>query len=360
MPNHKIEHTMKTISDELFGQFLNGDASAEDTMLVLEAMKENPELQERYISVKRYDAIMEAENRDELPLERKAAEAEDSLCTVMCEKFILENKLKKYQDRTLLSEVREDQAILKGAEEARRNKGTSIYNVGRILESYRLSVTRQFDCSVDHLRTCIKNEEAVIVVVNEEILENKESDNIPNHAVCILSVSDNEMELFNPATGNSSDRYPLDIFNKAWGTSNNFAACANYRELKEYNPAPVDLSGIELGEDLDDLTEALAEHAHDIWARQRLDQGWKYGEVRSDEEKTNPDLVPYSDLSEQEKEYDRQTSMQTLKLLKRLGYDITHNSEDDCHCPECDRKITLDMSYCPSCGRYLQLKDFVK
>lgn len=351
---------MKNISDELFEKFLIGETSPEDTMLVLEAMKDNPELQEKYISVKRYDAIMEAENRDELPLEKKAAAAEDNLCTVMCEKYILANKLKNYEGRTLLSEVREDQAILKGAEEAKRNQGTSIYNVGRILEAYRLSVTRHFDCDIDFLKNALLKDEAVIVVVNEEILEKKASDNVPNHAVCVLSVSEDVIELFNPATGNSSNKYNLNSFVEAWNTSHNYSACANYRELKEYNPVPVDLDGIELGEDLEDLTEALAEHAHDIWARQRLDQGWKYGKERNDKNLEHPDLVPYSDLSEQEKDYDRQTSMQTLKLLKRLGYEITHNSEDDCHCPECGKKITLDMSYCPSCGRYLQLKDFVK
>lgn len=351
---------MKYISEELFESFLMGETSAEDTMLVLEAIKENPELQEQYISVKRYDAIMEAETRDDLPLEKKAAAAEDNLCTVMCEKYILANKLGNYEGRTILSDVKEDQAILKGAEEARLNQGTSIYNVGRILEAYRLSVTRHLECDADFLKSSLNKEEAVIVVVNEEILEKKNTDDAPNHAICVLGIGEDRVLTYNPATGNNTDEYDLALFFKAWKTSHNFAACANYRELKEYNPIPVNLDSIDLGDDLEELTEALAEHSHDIWARQRLDQGWRYGAKRDDEKLEHPDLVPYSDLSEQEKDYDRNTSMQTLKLLKRLGYEIIHNSEDDCHCPDCGKKITLEMSYCPYCGRFLQLQDFMK
>lgn len=351
---------MKTISDELFEKFLWDETNPEETMAVLEAIRENPELKEKYISTKRFDAIMEAEDREDLPLEKKAAKSEDNLCAIMCERNVLNRMLPNYGGRTLLSDVKEEQVFLRGAEEAMENKGVAMYNVGRILEAYGLSVTRHFDMDIRDISSALARKESVIAVLDEETLCGKESDGVPDHAVCVLSVNDVIVTLYNPSTGNVSDTYPTEIFRSAWSTSNFFAVCADYPGKKAYNPKPVNLDGIELENDLEDLTEALAEHAHDIWARQRLDQGWTYGEKRDDENKKHPDLVPYSDLSEQEKDYDRNTSMQTLKLLKRLGYDITHNSENDCHCPDCGRKITLDMSYCPQCGRFIQLGDFSK
>jgi len=349
---------MKNLSDDLFEKFLWDETNPEETIAVLNAIKEDPELRDRYISTKRFEAIMEAEDRDDLPLEKRAAKSEDHLCDIMCERNVLNRMLPMYRDRTLLSDVREEQIFLKGVADAKENDGVALYNVGRILEAYGLSMTRHFDCDVLFLSKCLARGESVIVVLNEECLNGHNESRVPNHAVCILSVNDVNVTLYNPSTGNSSDVYQIESFRLSWMASNNYAVCADYPGKKAYNPGTVNLDGIELGSDLDELTEALAEHAHDIWARQRMDEGWCWGEKRDDEKKTNPDLVPYCDLTEQEKEYDRNTSMMTLKLLKRLGYDITHNSENDSHCPECGRKITMDMSYCPKCGRYLQLEDF--
>lgn len=89
-----------------------------------------------------------------------------------------------------------------------------------------------------------------------------------------------------------------------------------------YNPSPLDTSAIELTEDLLALTERLAENTHDVWAAQRLAQGWTYGSKRDDALKHHPGLVPYADLSEQEKDYDRNTALQTLKMILALGYQV--------------------------------------
>lgn len=89
-----------------------------------------------------------------------------------------------------------------------------------------------------------------------------------------------------------------------------------------YRPVPVDTTGVSLSEDLLALTEQLAEHAHDLWAQRRVSEGWTYGQTRNDAAKTHPSLVPYADLSEQEKEYDRSTAMGTLKAIVALGYRI--------------------------------------
>ena len=90
----------------------------------------------------------------------------------------------------------------------------------------------------------------------------------------------------------------------------------------DYNPKPIDTSGIELPRSLEELTEKLAENSHDLWARERLANGWTYGAERDDNKKTHPDLVPYEDLPDSEKDYDRITAMETLKAIMALGYKI--------------------------------------
>jgi len=89
-----------------------------------------------------------------------------------------------------------------------------------------------------------------------------------------------------------------------------------------YTPEPIDTAGIELGPDLSELVERLAENNHDHWALQRLKEGWQYGPERDDKAKTHPDLKPYKELPDSEKEYDRISVVKTLKGIIALGYSI--------------------------------------
>ena len=91
---------------------------------------------------------------------------------------------------------------------------------------------------------------------------------------------------------------------------------------KTYEPKPMDTTGIELSPDLLALTEKIAENVHDVWAKGRIAGGWTYGEKRDDNLKQTPCLVPYGDLPESEKEYDRNSALDTLKLVVALGYKI--------------------------------------
>jgi class 3 adenylate cyclase/tetratricopeptide (TPR) repeat protein len=81
-----------------------------------------------------------------------------------------------------------------------------------------------------------------------------------------------------------------------------------------------------MSSELLDLVERLAENTHDVWARQRLLDGWKYGPRRNDELREHPGLVAYSELAESEKEYDRKTVMETVKTLLALGFEIVSPS----------------------------------
>ena len=91
----------------------------------------------------------------------------------------------------------------------------------------------------------------------------------------------------------------------------------------KYMPKPVDTCDIELPAELADLIEALAENVHEQWALGRIKDGWQYGPERNDTAKLHPCLVPYSELPESEKEYDRHTAVATLKLIQKLGFNIS-------------------------------------
>jgi ryanodine receptor 2 len=89
-----------------------------------------------------------------------------------------------------------------------------------------------------------------------------------------------------------------------------------------YNPKPIDTSDITLPEEMMALAEQLAKNVHDVWAQTRMNQGWTYGEQRDDILKKHPDLIPYEELPDGEKEYDRNTSQETLKTILKLGFKI--------------------------------------
>ena len=91
---------------------------------------------------------------------------------------------------------------------------------------------------------------------------------------------------------------------------------------KKYIPQPIDTTGVKLPAELEQLVEKMSKNVHEVWSETRIQQGWTYGEQRNDELKTHPCLVPYEDLPEEEKEYDRNTSIGTLKLIMKLGFKI--------------------------------------
>lgn len=94
-------------------------------------------------------------------------------------------------------------------------------------------------------------------------------------------------------------------------------------KTKTYTPQPIDTTGVELPEEIKGLVEQLSKNVHEVWSETRMSQGWIYGEQRNDELKTHPCLISYEELPEEEKEYDRNTSISTLKLILKLGFKIT-------------------------------------
>ena len=98
----------------------------------------------------------------------------------------------------------------------------------------------------------------------------------------------------------------------------------------KYIPQPIDTTDVKLPEELEQLVEQMSKNVHEVWAEARIKQGWTYGEQRNDELKTHPCLVPYEELPEEEKEYDRNTSIGTLKLIMKLGFKIVSRDRSFC------------------------------
>ena len=141
--------------------------------------------------------------------------------------------------------------------------------------------------------------------------------------------------------------------------------------MSTYNPKPIDLSDVVLDEDLSELREAIAENAHEIWAVERQSKGWTWGPKRDDEKKHNPCMVPYSDLPDSEKLYDREMAMQTIKLLKKLGYDLVKREDTELYrllferirfaqkghsCHNCGHPASFGQTFCEACGHELEIK----
>lgn len=90
----------------------------------------------------------------------------------------------------------------------------------------------------------------------------------------------------------------------------------------KYTPSPLDTSSERLPEELYPLTEQIAKQVHEVWARNRILQGWTYGPVRDDKLKQHPCLIPYESLTEDEKHFDRQTAFETLRFIRHMGFDV--------------------------------------
>ena len=95
-----------------------------------------------------------------------------------------------------------------------------------------------------------------------------------------------------------------------------------------YDPKPIDTSKIDLPAPLMEIAELLARNAHEIWAEQRFLDGWRWCATRNDDKREHPMLVPYEELPESEKEYDRRAAQLTLKAVVALGFTIVGPRRD--------------------------------
>lgn len=93
-------------------------------------------------------------------------------------------------------------------------------------------------------------------------------------------------------------------------------------DKNNYIPQPIDTKDVKLPDELILLAEEIAKNVHEVWAEGRMKDGWRYGEKRNDVGKLHPCLMPYEELTEKEREFDRNTSQETLKMIIKLGFKI--------------------------------------
>lgn len=370
------ESVNNPISAELLAAYLDGNATASESQEILDALSTDAELRELlHISqAVDEDLGMLPKECELIPMTAMAATCnEENYCCLECEKFILRQLGLDFDEQQLLTN-----AIRNGWQKV---QGTALHNVGRHLENHGLIVNRQYKSTIDDIAHALEAGDGVIVAVDGGELygngayEAKEDvliGQIPDHTVVVLAldVANMTITLYDPNSSNAEDTYPIEQFRDAWNDSKNYLVTINHKDMKTYNPKPIDLSDVELTEDLNELREAIAENAHDVWAVERQAQGWTYGDQRDDNKKETPCMVPYSQLPDSEKTFDRDMAMNTLKLVRKLGYDLIkreetelykvlkqriQDSDEEFRCRRCANVIYKHQIFCDNCGLDLKM-----
>lgn len=314
-----MSENKRMISDELLAAFLDGNTSAAETLSVLQAAEHDEELKAVISIAQEVDADL-SHDVSPLPMTAVAArQREGYLCDIECEEFVLHQLGIEVTHKSLLDEAYRNCWL--------KEQGMPLYNIGRLLEKNNLSVSRRYDATLSDVAALLNQGNQLIAVVDNTLLASEEQKYgalQPNHAVviCSLLAETAQIVLFNPYTDEELTTYSTAAFAEAWNRSNHYLVVANTTDRFVYDPSPIGLDDVELSAELTELREAIAENAHEIWAKARTDQGWTYGPERNDKKKQTPDMVPYCNLPESEKLYDREMAMQTLKLVKKLGFDI--------------------------------------
>ena len=355
------------ITDEQLAAFLEGNVSVEEMDKVLRAMCDSPELQSVMSISERVDEDLEegALHYSVLPVSRMAAKSEGHLCDLQCEEWVL-RKRGIHADIDHLSKQAMENRWL-------RDKGTPLHHMGRLLEGCGLTVSRRYDASIADLETLLERRADVIVVVDNAVLHGGEREADDFHAVAVVSVGEDVVHVYDPATGVPEEEHSSGHFSEAWRGSSNYMVVVAAPE-DDYVPSPVDVENVVIPDDLLDLRESIAENTHDVWARARMSEGWAYGLERDDKHKLHPDLVPYSRLTEGEKEYDRIMADNTIKLVRKFGFDLVKTRETETYrvlmhrlqhsdreyrCSDCGTVVFKAYKYCPECGRRLDEKEFL-
>lgn len=313
------------ISDELLAAYLEGNTSKEETKQVLQAIQTDETLQEMLeiaLKVDGYGLIdasvaMEIEI---LPMLQKAALSGENICAVLCEIFILHRRGIPYDQEWLMNAARRKDWL--------KPEGTPLYCLGNLLAYSGMFVCRKYNSTIEDIKRAIRMDNDVVIGVDREKLyaEDIDLEDLTNHAVVVTHVEEDAISIFDPYQEPYIARIPISDFLKAWKESQYYMIQV-LQSVDEYTPNPIDVDNIPLDGDLEELQEAIAENAHDVWAEARMNEGWTYGKERDDINKKHPDLVPYSALPNNEKEYDRIMAFNTIKLVRKLGFDIVKRNK---------------------------------
>ena len=314
------------ISDELLAAYLDGNTSKEETKQVLQALKTDKHLQEVLdiaLQTEEDTTVMPLSttfSNEVIPMLQKAAISGENICAVLCEIFILHRRQLPYDEEWLLNTARRKDWL--------KPEGTPLYCLGNLLAYSGMFVSRKYDSTIEDIYHALKKDNDVVVGVDREKLyaEDVDLEDLTNHAVVVTHIENDMVTIFDPYEEPYISNIPLLDFLNAWKESQNYMIQV-LQSVEEYEPHPINVDQIPLDGDLEELQEAIAENAHDVWAEARINEGWSYGKERDDVKKQNPDLVPYTALPDNEKEYDRIMAFNTIKLVKKLGYDIVKRNQ---------------------------------
>ena len=245
-----------------------------------------------------------------------AAECKENLCSVLCEMYILHRRFIRFDKAELIALAREHNWL--------RKEGVPLHAIGQILSHMGLIISRKYDGMLDDISKALSMDNDVIVAVDSDklYLGLPDEEDAVNHAIVVTAINQKAetVSIYDPQH-NMNKTIAVCDFERAWRESNYYMVRV-LQSLEEYIPQPIFLDYIPLDDDLLDLREAIAENAHDVWAEARMKEGWTYGKERDDANKRHPDLIPYTALPDSEKEYDRIMAFNTIKLVRKLGYDI--------------------------------------
>ncbi len=295
------------IIDEMLAAYLAGNATVHETALILQAIEKDPSLRESLRILAELDS---EEDIDVLPMMAMAADDMEKAnqCAILCEAYVLQ----KFGVESSLDNFVKEAQLQKWLTE----DGTPLYNIGRLCEQYDLVASRRYECSIEDIIDALSRGKQVIAVVDTS------GDGKPNHSIVIVSLQDDFISIFDPDTETDIDTLSLSDFETQWASSHHYMTIVSDAAIEDYEPHPINLSSVVLDPEMVELREAIAENAHEVWAAVRKSQGWSYGPARNDEFKQTPDMVPYSRLTDQEKQYDRDMAENTIKLLIKLGWEI--------------------------------------
>ena len=278
------------ISDELLAAYLDGNTTEAETLKVLNAIKADPELRETLdiaLSLDENDSQFED---SVLPMLKMAADSGDNICSVLCEAYILHRRGIPFEERELLSIAQYNHWL--------KPEGTPLHAIGQLLVHYGLMITHKYDAIIEDLEKALSLDNDVIVVVDSDKLypEREDKEDAPNHAIVVTAINDedqsvtiydpqkssmfnvlssrvwrcNQCSMFN--VQRSTFNVQRSTFLRAWAESNNYMIRV-LQSADDYEPQPVNLSEIQLTEELSELQEAIAENAHDVWAAARIREG---------------------------------------------------------------------------------------
>ena len=216
------------LSDELIAAYLDGNATAEECLLILQAMEHDAQLRERLRVSLTVDAEMGLllQQSHHLPTTAMAAECEEgSFCCLECEKWVLRRRSINYDEQQLLNNALRNGWL--------KENGTALHNVGRHLETAGLTVVQRYDCQLQDIAAALQQGYDVIVAVDGgELLGNAQLERIedallgemPDHTVVVIAcdMHAQTITLFDPNSPNPTDTYPLTQFANAWKDARNY------------------------------------------------------------------------------------------------------------------------------------------